>query len=296
MLLTYWIWLTGLTDHCERQDNTGYHLNQLFIGSEGTLGIITKVSIQAPIKPSAVNVVLLGLRDFESVQRTFHMTKQKLGEILSAFEFFDGQSMRAMLEHMEKKNPLEGDLHPFYVLLETHGSNGDHDAEKLNTFFEAVLDSGLAVDGTLGLDDTKSNELWTMREEIPECIRREGYVYKFDISIPLSKMYEIVEQMRTEFRDRPGVEVFGYGHLGDSNLHLNITLPERDDTFAAEVGEMVYKWTSENNGSISAEHGIGLLKPQFLHFSKSPVAIDLMRGIKKAFDPRNILNPYKLLQ
>lgn len=200
-----------------RKDNTGYHLNQLFVGSEGTLGVITAVCMQVPIKPRATNVVLLGLKDYSKVQQVYTSAKQHLGEILSAFEFFDVDCLHLVLKHVKHAvNPLQTE-YPFYVLLETHGSVAEHDEAKLNAFFEQVIGKEIAVDGTLGFDEAKSKALWILREAISESLKKEGIaLYKYDISIPLPVMYKMVEDTRVQLQHYNGkAKVYAFGHLGD---------------------------------------------------------------------------------
>ncbi|PRP81410.1 hypothetical protein PROFUN_11031 [Planoprotostelium fungivorum] len=279
-----------------RKDNTGYDIKQLFIGSEGTLGIITKVVLLTPPKPQAVNVAFFGLRTFEDVKKLFTRTKQELGEILSAFEFVDRGSIELVVKHSKTgaRDPF-GDAYPFYVLIETSGSSKEHDEEKLNTFLEKLLgeEDSLICDGTVAQQTSQIQSLWSLRESVPESLQREGAVYKYDISIPLNKFYEIVEIMRERIGDKGNV--VGYGHIGDSNLHLNISSPKFDPEVYSLIEPYVYEYTSKQRGSVSAEHGIGVMKPHVLHCSKSHAAIQLMKNVKKAMDPNGILNPYKVL-
>lgn len=279
-----------------RKDNTGYHLPHLFIGSEGTLGVITRCAIATAILPKSVNVVFLGVESFEKVQHVFRTAKSVLGEVLSAFEFFDRESMDLVVKH-GLVDPLENKT-PFYVLLETHGSNNKHDEQKLEAFFDQVLGSGDAVDGTLAFDESQRAALWRLREGIPESLRREGYVYKFDISIPLPKMYDIVQILRDKFtgiESLAGTNVYGFGHLGDDNLHLNFVLPAKNELVDREIEPFIYEWASSHRGSISAEHGVGTVKKQYLHHSQTPESIELMKTIKRAIDPNNIMNPGKIV-
>jgi FAD/FMN-containing dehydrogenase len=277
-----------------RKDNTGYHLPHLFIGSEGTLGIITAVSLSVPAKPKAVNVAYLAIDSFDNVQRVFRLAKQRLGEILSAFEFFDQACLDLVIHHQNVPDPLET-RHLFYIVLETHGSNSSHDEEKLNKFFEEVIELDYAQDGTLAFDETSASSLWKMRESISESLRRDGgpRLFKYDISMPLSVMYDIIVDMRERLGET--ARVFGFGHLGDDNLHLNVIIPPNDDKMVDLIEPYVYEWTQKHNGSISAEHGIGLMKKAYLGFSQSEQSIGLMRTIKNAIDPDGIMNPYKVV-
>nr|XP_028586784.1 D-2-hydroxyglutarate dehydrogenase, mitochondrial isoform X2 [Podarcis muralis] len=227
-----------------RKDNTGYDLKQLFIGSEGTLGVITAVSILCPRKPKAVNLAFL-----ES---------------------------------------------PFYVLIETSGSNSAHDEEKLSHFLEHVMASGLVVEGTLASEDKKIKALWALRERITEALTCDGSVYKYDISLPVEKLYDLVTDMRTRLGGS-AKNVVGYGHLGDGNLHLNITADSYSHSLLEAIEPFVYEWTSQYRGSISAEHGLGFKKKHYIHYSKPREAVLLMQQFKAMLDPKGILNPYKTL-
>ncbi|KAM6063100.1 D-2-hydroxyglutarate dehydrogenase, mitochondrial isoform 2-T2 [Chlamydotis macqueenii] len=227
-----------------RKDNTGYDLKQLFIGSEGTLGVITAVSILCPQKPKAVNLAFLGS--------------------------------------------------PFYVLIETSGSNSTHDEEKLNKFLEQTMTSGLVTDGTVATDSKKIKMLWSLRERITEALTHDGCVYKYDISLPVGKLYDLVTDMRARL-GQSAKNVVGYGHLGDGNLHLNITADSYSHALLDAIEPFVYEWTARCNGSISAEHGLGFKKKQFIQYSKPNEAIFLMQRFKAMLDPKGILNPYKML-
>ncbi|KAF5960970.1 hypothetical protein HYC85_002179 [Camellia sinensis] len=239
------------------KDNTGYDLKHLFIGSEGSLGIITKVSVLTPPKMSSVNIAFLACKDYFSCQNLLLEAKRKLGEILSAFEFLDSNSMDLVLDHLEGvRNPLPPSMHNFYVLIETTGSDESHDKEKLEAFLLHSMEGGLISDGVLAQDINQALSFWRIREGVAEAIMKAGAVYKYDLSLPVEKMYDLVEEMR--IRLGHAVKVVGFGHLGDGNLHLNISLPEYDDTIPFQQ-------------------------------------VNLMASIKKLLDPNGILNPYKLL-
>ncbi|KAF9422535.1 D-lactate ferricytochrome c oxidoreductase [Podila epigama] len=286
-----------------RKDNTGYDLKQLFIGSEGTLGIITGVSILAPKRSKAVNVALLGVNSFEQVQNAFKRSKDELSEILSAFEFWDKASINLVKQHLVAgaNDPLESE-HPFYILIETSGSNKDHDDEKLNNFLEGLLTDEIVQDGVVAQDTTQLNNLWAIREGIPEACSKTGAVYKYDLSMPVPVLYNMVEDMRTRLTEKgvlgegkPVKCVVGFGHIGDGNLHLNIAAEKYTDEVANLIEPFVYEWTAKQNGSVSAEHGLGLMKTGALHYSKSPSMMNLMRRVKDMIDPNGIMNPYKFL-
>eukprot|EP01129_Flabellula_baltica_P004848 TRINITY_DN1720_c0_g1_i2.p1 TRINITY_DN1720_c0_g1~~TRINITY_DN1720_c0_g1_i2.p1 ORF type:complete len:507 (-),score=130.45 TRINITY_DN1720_c0_g1_i2:899-2419(-) len=278
-----------------RKDNTGYDLKQLFIGSEGTLGVITGLSILCPPQPKAINVAIMGINSFEDGRKALKKAKLYLSEVLSSFEFLDSKCMDYVTSHYDNlPQPLE-EKHPFYLVLETAGSNAEHDLEKLNQYLEHVSEEGLIQDGTVGQDKTQNNTIWKYREFVPEAVAKMGRVYVYDISLPLDHMYEIVRVIADRMKQFPEVEVSGYGHMGDGNLHLNILAPEYADKYRDLIEPFVYEYVSNVNGSISAEHGIGQMKPEEILFSKSREEVDIMHVIKKSLDPNGILNPYKVL-
>lgn len=277
-----------------RKDNTGYDLKHLFIGSEGSLGIVTKISILTPPKLSSVNIAFLACKDYYSCQRLLLEAKRKLGEILSAFEFLDSNSMDLVLNHLEGvRNPLPPSVHNFYVLIETTGSDESFDREKLVAFLLRSMEGELISDGVIAQDINQGLSFWRVREGVPEALMKAGAVYKYDLSLPVEKMYELVEELRARLGS--AANVMGYGHLGDGNLHLNISLPAYDDTVLTQIEPFVYEWTSKNRGSISAEHGLGLMKAEKILYSKSSESVRVMASIKKLLDPNGILNPYKVL-
>jgi len=298
-----------------RKNNTGYDLKQLFIGGEGTIGIITAVSIICPQRSKAVNVAYFGLPSFENVQKAFKEAKIQLGEILSAFELMDAQSQAFVHKVTGNKRPLEGD-HPFYCLIETSGSNTEHDNEKLEKFLEHVMGEEIVSDGVLAQDETQVKSLWGWREGITEALGHYGGTYKYDLSIPLPELYSLVEEVRERLSskgllDAPGeashiadpdskdsnlaLGVVGYGHMGDSNLHLNVPVKKYTKEVEKALEPWVYEWIQKRNGSISAEHGLGLAKKNYIGYSRSETMIKLMGQIKKLYDPNGIMNPYKYI-
>jgi FAD/FMN-containing dehydrogenase len=298
---------TVVDDLCKlRKNNTGYDLKQLFIGAEGTIGIITKVSIQCPQRSPAQNVAFFGLESFDQVQLAFREAKGQLSEILSAFELMDEGSQALVRQVTNNKRPLE-DKYPFYCLIETSGSNADHDSEKLQAFLEDVMEKGIVVDGTLAQDETQIKSLWAWREGITEALSHLGGTYKYDVSIPLKELYQLVEDTRArvdaagllgDTEEFPVRAVVGYGHMGDANLHLNVSTRRFDERVEKVLEPFVYEWIAERQGSISAEHGLGVMKKKFIGYSRNPTMVGLMRNIKKTFDPVSLplLVPFHLLR
>ncbi|KAI8634867.1 hypothetical protein F5Y19DRAFT_461417 [Xylariaceae sp. FL1651] len=284
-----------------RKNNTGYDLKQLFIGGEGTIGMVTAVSIQCPQRAKAVNVAFLGADSFEKIQQAFREAKTHLSEILSAFELMDSYSQHLVHKVRQNKRPLDNE-YPFYCLIETSGSNAEHDAEKLEKFLEDVMSKEIISDGVLAQDETQIKALWSQREGIPECLGHWGGVYKYDVSIPLSDLYRLVDETRQKIEEAglkgdtdefPVVEVIGYGHMGDSNLHLNVAVRRYDKRVEEVLEPFVYEWISKVNGSISAEHGLGIAKKKYIGFSRNQTMVGLMKQIKNLYDPNGIMNPYK---
>lgn len=282
-----------------RKNNTGYDIKQLFIGGEGTIGVITGVSIFCPQRSKAVNVAYFGLESYEKVQKTFKEARVQLGEILSAFELMDAESQNFVHRHTEKKRPLEGD-YPFYCLIETSGSNSEHDNEKLESFLEHVMGEEIVADGVVAQDDTQIQELWSWRERITESIGHGGGTYKYDLSIPPNNLYKIVEDLRERLEsknligeDKIALGVVGWSHLADGNLHLNVPVKEYNKEVEEAIEPWVYEWIEKNNGSISAEHGLGVAKKAYIGYSRSENMVKLMKQIKQLYDPKGIMMPYK---
>ncbi|KAK8089314.1 hypothetical protein PG997_004275 [Apiospora hydei] len=280
---------TIVDDLCKlRKNNTGYDLKQLFIGGEGTIGMITAVSIQCPQRSHAVNVAFLAGESYEKIQQVFREAKSQLGEILSAFELMDLKSQQLVQKVRNSNSPLEGE-HPFYCLIETSGSNSEHDSEKLEKFLEDVMNKEIVTDGVLAQDETQLRSLWSQREGIPECLGHWGGVYKYDLSIPLADLYKLVEDVREKIDaaglrgdsdEFPVVDVVGYGHMGDSNLHLNVAVRRYDKRVEQVLEPFVYEWIAKVSGSISAEHGLGLAKKNYIGYSRSETMVALMKQIK----------------
>jgi FAD/FMN-containing dehydrogenase len=276
-----------------RKNNTGYDLKQLFIGGEGTIGIVTGVSILCPQRSNAINVAFFGLDSYEKVQLAFREAKGQLSEILSAFELMDRRSQDYVHTVTGNKRPLEGD-HPFYCLIETSGSNAEHDNEKLETFLEFVMEKEIVSDGVVAQDETQVKSLWGWREGISECLGHWGGVYKYDLSIPIEELYALVEETQMKVTEAglvgdsdeyPVKGVVGYGHMGDSNLHLNVAVRRYDKQVEKALEPFVYEWVSKRKGSISAEHGLGLAKKNYIGYSRSETMIRLMKQIKDLYDP-----------
>lgn len=277
-----------------KKDNTGYHLKNLFIGSEGTLGIVTKISIQCPTKPKSTNLAFLGLNNFDEVLKTYKLAKYELAEILSSCEMMDNQSMEISTNLLKLKNPLNNN-YKFYMIIETSGSNQKHDEEKLNNFVENAMSNNFIVDGTLTGDPAKIQHMWAVRERLGEGCLLDGYCFKYDVSLPLPNFWKLLDALKKQLDMSRVVRLSGFGHLGDGNLHVVVATPDYDEIIESQLEPFLFKYVSKYNGSVSAEHGIGFKKTKYLNYSKKQSAIDLMYQMKNMMDPNGILNPYKVL-
>ena len=274
------------------KNNTGYDLKQLFIGSEGTLGIITECLINTPPKPKFRDLMLLSVDSFQALLNIYKQVQLNLQEVIHAIEFFDNESLEIQEKH-NRISPL-AEKHPFYILIEVASSNPEN--KKLLEDFIEKID---IKDGVIAHDQSQMLKIWEIRETIQEGASREGIVLSYDVSLPLDNFYDIL----TETRKRVGnlAKVIGYGHIGDYNLHINVCYNkfEIDENFK-KIEELlepfIYDYLKKFKGSISAEHGIGVHKASYLNRTQSDESIHLMHLIKQAMDVNGIMNPYKVIR
>ena len=271
---------------------TGYDLRHLFIGSEGTLGFIVEAEIRLSPRPQQQHVMVLAvphLTDLLNILRRFQHAV-----VLSAFEFFSDLAMQKVLAHRELPRPFAGE-HPFYALLEY---DADED-EAATRAFEDAVSEGWVADGVLSQSVGQAQDLWQLREGITESLA--PYTpYKNDISVKINDIPHFLDDVDGVVNAHyPDLEVCWFGHIGDGNLHLNILKPEnlsQEDFYERchKISPMLFELIQNRSGSISAEHGVGLLKRDFLTYTRSEEEIEAMRSIKRVFDPHNILNPGKI--
>ncbi|KAI8064596.1 FAD linked oxidase [Gongronella butleri] len=273
----------------------------LFIGAEGTLGMVTGLTLLTPIKPSAVNVALVAASSFEDILAAYVSAKDHLGEILSAFEFWDASSIEVVKAKMVSEAfPLSGE-YPFYALLETQGSRDDHDKLKLEAYLDTLMTRDVVVDGVLAQDEKQVRALWQWREKIPEAIVASGTALTYDVSMDIRLFKQMVDDTMAHFKQKGLLgstydNVIGFGHVGDGNLHIMGNMHGFDHDAQDVFDRFVFEWTLRHGGSISAEHGIGIHKVDFMGQSKAGKnQLPLMHKIKQTLDPRGIMNPYKLL-
>lgn len=278
-----------------RKDNTGYDVKQLFIGSEGTLGVVTKVAIQCAPKSKSTHLAFLGCKSFTDVLNTYKAARSQLGEILSAFELIDQESLMIVQKYFKLRCPIEPvSRFAFYVLLETSGSNHAHDDEKVQLFVQKVLENGFIEDGGFYSQTSQVKSLWALRENITAATLKAGHVFKYDISLPLDCLYDVVLDLRRHLGAK-AMYCNGFGHVGDSNIHINVTTDSYNRDVHALLEPYIFHWVTEHHGSISAEHGVGLQKRDYIHLCKSRETLRIMHSLKHYFDPNGILNPYKVL-
>ncbi len=284
-----------------RKDNTGYDLKQLFIGSEGTLGIVTAAVLKLFPAPRTRATALVALSDVVSAVGLLHDLKQAVGDRLVGFELMSAHSLALSRKHFAAlPDPLPG--YPWYALVQADDSAADSPlAAQLERALGAALERGLARDATVAQSGEQARAMWSLRENIAEAQRRDGPNIKHDISVPVSAIPRFLESAAAALTAAlPGIEFVTFGHLGDGNLHYNLaapagTAPEKFLGNAPVANRIVHDLVAAHGGSISAEHGIGQQKRDELVHYKSPIEVDMMRGIKAAFDPTGILNPGKVL-
>jgi len=293
-----WSGLTGL-----RKDNTGYDLRHLFIGSEGTLGVITAATMQLYPLPAATLTAYAAVPSLGAAVQLLGLAHQHLSAGLTGFEVMGQFALSLVTKHFPQQRVPFQETSPYCVVLE----NSDHDSEaharqQFEQLLEAALQAGCVSDAVVAENITQARQLWHIRESIPLAQAREGLNIKHDISIAVSRIPEFVAETDAALEAAfPGVRLVNYGHLGDGNLHYNVQAPANTDAEqflqAQEkaVNALVYANVDRYNGSISAEHGIGSLKRDKLVEHKSAVALGLMRSIKQALDPHNLMNPGRVI-
>ncbi len=285
-----------------RKDNTGYDLKQLFIGGEGTLGIVTAASLRLFPRPKEVETALLGLARVEDAMELFSLARKASGDQLTAFELMSRFGVEMALRHVPGLSDPLAAIFPWYVLMEMSSSEAQSGIkETLERFLGDAMDSGLVENGVLAASNSQARDLWRIREGLVEAQKHEGGSFKHDISVPVSKVAAFILQAHEAVGKRlPGIRPNAFGHVGDGNIHYNIHQPVAADTAMflkrrEEFNRIVHDIAVGLNGSISAEHGIGRLKRDDLVHYKAPLEIELMRRVKHALDPDGIMNPGKIL-
>ena len=286
-----------------RKDNTGYDLRDLFVGSEGTLGIITAAVMKLYPLPISQWTTLVATQDIASTIALLNLFQKRATSLLTGFEMMTQESLALNEKHFPNMaNPLKGNP-PYTILIELSDHESEaHVKQLLESILEEAFGSGLISDAVIASNLSQANSFWHMREHITLAQAQEGANLKHDITIPLSSLDRFIQETDKLMRAKyPGIRIINFGHLGDGNLHYNIAPPEGSDFKAFNlanekpVHELVYAQVELCNGSISAEHGVGQLKLDGLRAHKGEVAHELMKAVKRALDPQNILNPHKVV-
>jgi FAD/FMN-containing dehydrogenase len=277
------------------KNNAGYDLRQLFIGAEGTLGLIVEATMQLTRPPKNLTAFVLGVEDFSGIMNLFNRFQAEMD--LTAFEFFSEQALQKVVVHSGVPRPFESTC-PYYALLEFECLNDEVEAQAM-ALFEACMEEGWVTDGVMSQSLEQLKNLWRLREDISETISR-WTPYKNDISTIISCVPDFLESVEALVSAQyPDFEIIWFGHIGDGNLHLNILKPDdmdKDEFFdkCSTVSVGVFEIVAKFGGSVSAEHGVGLLKKAYLPYSRSEIEISLMRQIKQIFDPKGVMNPGKI--
>ena len=291
-----WNGLRGL-----RKDNTGYDLKQLFIGAEGTLGVITAAVLQLQPQPQSSATAWVAVADAAAAVALLGRLRATLGERLSGFELMARAGLELVFAHIpQTRDPLPGFL--WYVLVETQESRRGGDLEAwIEAALAEAVENGLIREALVAQSQAQAADFWRLRESISEAQKREGFSIKHDVSLPISRIPEFLERAGAALAaDFPGVRVVTFGHLGDGNLHYNLSMPGASDNAAflyttPRANRLVHDLVADLGGSISAEHGLGQLKREEIRRYKSPLELELMARIKTALDPQGLMNPGKVL-
>jgi len=277
------------------KNNAGYDLKQLFIGSEGTLGIITRAVLKMEDLPKTRCTAFIALESFEKAVQLLQNAKKHLKNGLTSFELLWQDYYTLMTSSPSPYSPPLSQTFPFYVLMETHGQDAENDKTLFEGFLERNLEDGLIADAAIAQSQHELDWFWSIRENVELIFSVHSPVFLFDVSLAISDMDAYIKKIRTEIQNIwPDLHFYSFGHMGDGNLHLFVSCGKDDTSTRHLVEEIVYKPLSEIDGSITGEHGIGSEKKQWLHLSRTGEEIQLMKTIKKAFDPKGILNRGKL--
>ncbi|MBO6725926.1 MAG: FAD-binding oxidoreductase [Rhizobiaceae bacterium] len=285
-----------------KKDNTGYDLKDLFVGAEGTLGIITAAVLKLFPKPKGREVAWAGLNSPDDALRLFRLVQDRAGSAVTTFEMSLDRPLEFLFRHFPATQPPLAERYPCYVMLEISSVRSAEDARSLiEDILSAALEDGMVLDAAIAANGQQFNDFWAMRENMSEAQKPEGFSIKHDISVPVAAIPRFVrEGAKLVEQVAPGSRVVCFGHMGDGNLHYNVSEPVGGDTaaFQALYGKMnqaIHGLVHSLGGSFSAEHGIGRLKRDELIASAPPVATELMRAVKQAIDPAGIMNPNKVI-
>jgi FAD/FMN-containing dehydrogenase len=281
-----------------RKDTAGYDMKQLFIGAEGTLGIITAASLRVVAAPKDVNIAIVALSAASDAVTLLANLRDSLGDQMQAFELMSARALRFVLRHIPgTRSPIDH-KHDWYVLIECAGNNL---TQEFHSALMLSIEQGIASDAVVAGSVREAREFWRLRDSISEAQRAEGASLKHDISVPVGQIGRFIDAAESAVLNiMPAARVVAFGHVGDGNVHFNVSQPKDmpNENFAVQselLSDAVYDITSRFNGSVSAEHGIGVAKRELLRKTRGTTEMALMLAVKSALDPKNIMNPGKVL-
>ena len=276
------------------KNNAGYDLKHLFIGSEGTLGVVTRAVLKVEDLPVSRSTAFVGLNSFEKATQFLQYSMKHLKNELSSFELLWQDYYSLMTSPPSPFSPVLPQTYPFYVLMETRGQDAG-DGAVFETFLENALTSGLIDDASIAQTQQELDWFWGIRENVELIFSVHQPVFLFDVSLAISDMEAYIEKIKTDLQNIwADLHFYAFGHMGDGNLHLFVSCGHADHSTRHQVEDIVYQPLRQIGGSITGEHGIGLEKKAWLHLSRTAEEIQLMQTLKKALDPKGILNPGKI--
>jgi len=278
------------------KNNTGYDLKQLFIGAEGTLGIITRAVLRLRPRPLSQDTAFVALDSFEKLPLFLRHIERALGGTLSAFEVMWEDFYKLVTTEPAKGRPPIPHGMPYYVLVESLGGNQEEDSARFEAAMAAALDEGMLADAVIAKSQAERDAMWALRDDVIQ-VARQWPIFAFDVSLSISDMEGYIAEIRAAITAKwPTHSLMVFGHLGDGNLHVIAGIPDGAAKEHHELERIVYGALEKRRGSVSAEHGIGLEKRAYLGVTRTPEEIAVMRRLKAALDPRNILNPGKIFE
>ena len=279
------------------KNNAGFDLKQLFIGSEGTLGIVTRAVLRLQPPTPSEQTAMVACPSFEALTGLLSHMGKALGGGLGAFEVMWQNHYRLLTETLGRHTPPIATEHPFYVIIDSLGSDAERNANQFSEALESALESELIVDAVIAQSTTQRDGLWAIREDIEGLVKGLAPVLTFDVSLPIADMQRYTDALEAQLTQRwAEAKLVVFGHLGDGNLHISVSVGSAEIEVRREVEAMVYQPLATLGGSVSAEHGIGQEKRPWLSTCRSSAEIELMHTLKQALDPLNLLNRGKVLQ
>lgn len=277
------------------KDNSGYDLKQLFIGAEGTLGVVTKVILRLVEAPKSRVSALVAVDEYEKVVALLKYLEKNLNGGLTGFELMWPNTYTTMTQTLNQQQPPLPQDYPYYIFVECLGNNIQKEYEQLENLIAEALEKDMIVDAALMNSDRDLKHLWQIREDVAVLASQGKYDQHFDISLPIPKIGSLISEMQQKLEALPAVShAFAFGHVADGNIHFIVGKDDETDATRKAINEIVYAPLKEHQGSVSAEHGIGLHKKEYLYTSRSETEIEVMRSLKNLFDPKGLLNPGRI--